>query len=105
MSVREERGTMRIMVCGTFTAKHSCVEGFPHEHTWHVTAWFQAAPRADARLFRASLDILLQGLDGTELPIEADWNEDIAARFATLCNCVKVRVWREADRLGAEWSA
>lgn len=97
--------TMRIIVCGTFTAKHSCVEGFPHEHTWRVTAWFLTPVRADARLYRQSLDTMLARLDGSTLTKGADWNEGIALQISKLCNCVKVRVWRESDRLGAEWSA
>lgn len=96
-------GAMRIMVCGSFVAKHSCVEGFPHEHMWNVTAWFQPPTRVDARLYREALDTMLRRLDGTTLPNRADWNEDIAVQVGTLCNCVKVRVWRQDDRLGCEW--
>lgn len=98
-------GNTRIVVTGSFTAKHSCVEGKPHQHTWTVTAWFETPSRADATLYRAALDMMLDTMDGTTLPEGADWNEDIAARIATLCNCVRVRVWRQAERIGAEWSA
>ena len=96
-------GDARIMVCGSFTAIHSCVEGHPHQHEWHVTAWFNAPVRADARLHRAALDTMLARLEGTTLPVGADWNEDIAKQIGLLCSCVKVRVWRQADRLGCEW--
>lgn len=92
------------MVSGSFAAFHSCVEGVPHQHTWHVTAWFRPAQCTDARLYLAALDTVLAGLEGTTLPSMLDWNEDIVARLAELNGCVKVRVWREADRLGAEWS-
>jgi len=98
-------GQTRIMVCADLTATHHCVEGHPHEHTWHITAWFGAPARADARLYLAALDMLLDPLQGSTLPIGADWNEDICERVSMLCNCVRVRVWRQADRLGAEWSA
>jgi hypothetical protein len=96
---------MRIVVSGSFTATHSCVEGHPHDHKWHVTAWFVSAPRADARLFRESLDTMLARWEGRVLPAGRDWNEDIAEEISGLVNCVEVRVWREADRLGAHWIA
>lgn len=95
---------MRIMVAGSFTARHSCIEGFPHQHTWHITVWFMTLPRADARLLREALDALLATWDGQTLPIGGDWNEDIAAAVSALPDCVEVRVWREADRLGVDWS-
>lgn len=92
------------MVSGSFAAFHSCVEDVPHQHTWHVTAWFRPAQRTDARLYLATLDTVLAGWEGTTLPSLLDWNEDIVARLAEFDDCVKVRVWRETDRLGAEWS-
>lgn len=96
---------IRILVSGEFSASHRCVEGHPHGHTWHVTAWFTAMPRVDARLFRDALDAMLAKWDGTELEAGRDWNEDIVADLARLPDCVEVRVWREADRLGAHWTA
>lgn len=101
----EGRATSRIVVTGSFTATHSCVEKRPHKHTWTVTAWFEPPARADATLYRAALDGLLETMDGTTLPADADWNEDIAARVGALCNCVRVRVWRQSERLGCEWIA
>ncbi len=100
-----KNGRMRIMVVGAFTARHRCVEGHPHEHTWHVTAWFRATPRTDARLFRDALDAKLAEWEGGILAEGRDWNEDLAEALATLVDCVEVRVWREADRLGAHWTA
>lgn len=92
--------TMRIIVCGTFAAFHRCCEIDLHQHTWHVTAWFRAPGRVDARTYRDALDTLLAGWDGQVLPSGSDWNEDIAEAVAALPDCDEVRVWREADRLG-----
>jgi hypothetical protein len=94
---------LRIMVSGSFTALHSCVEGMPHQRTWHVTAWFRPVQRTDAHLYLATFDNVLAGWDGTTLPKLRDWNEDIVERLAELGDCVKVRLWHEAARLGAEW--
>jgi hypothetical protein len=95
---------IRILVSGKFSAAHRCIEGHPHKHTWHVTAWFASTPRVDARLFRDALDTMLAVWDGTELEAGRNWNEDIVADLANIPDCVEVRVWREADRLGVHWA-
>jgi hypothetical protein len=47
---------------------------------------------------------MLSRWEGKALPAGLDWNEDIAEELALLVNCVEVRVWREADRLGVHWT-
>lgn len=96
---------IRILVTGEFTAAHLCLEDSPHQHTWCVAAWFATTPKADARLFRASLDELLERWNGGLLPEGRDWNEDIVAQLSMLAGCVEALVYRKADRLGAHWRA
>lgn len=94
-----------IGIDGAFTASHVCAEGVPHEHEWFAEAHFLVAPRTDARLYRAALDHLLEHWNGTQLPPELDWGEDLARAIGTLCNCVWVHVWRPEERIHAYWSA
>lgn len=96
-------GLITIGVQGKFTASHVCVEGVPHPHTWDVLAEFAVAPRTDARCYRAALDALLASWDGKQLPPELDWSEDIARAVHTLCNCVRVHVWRDDERIHVWW--
>jgi hypothetical protein len=98
-------GRTLIGVSGSFRAAHRCAEPELHVHEWHVTAWFDAAPRADARLFKAALDMLLGGWEGKPLPVEMEWNEDIAFVVGRLVNCVEVEVRRDNEGLHARWSA
>lgn len=88
---------------GSFTAQHVCAEPEPHQHTWRVKAKFLVRARTDARVYLAALDNLLGSWEGTLLPPEREWNEDIARAVGTLCNCVRVKVWRDQERIGAEW--
>lgn len=88
---------------GSFTATHICGEDRPHEHCWRVRAWFSVAPRTDVRCYRAALSALLSSWAGKPLPAHLEWNEDIAAAVGTLCNCVGVEVWRDAEDIGARW--
>ena len=94
-----------IGVEGSFTASHVCAEGEPHSHTWRVRAKFLVAPRTDARCYRAALDHMLASWQGTQLPPELDWSEDIARAVYTLANCARVHVWRDDERIHVWWPA
>ena len=83
---------IRIRVNGSFTASHVCAEPEAHEHTWHVAATFEVAPRTDARLYRAALDKLLAGWHGKQLPPELDWSEDLARAVSLLVK--SVALWK-----------
>jgi hypothetical protein len=92
-------------VSGKFTAEHRSPEGDIHEHTWAVLAWFACPARCDARCQRAALDTILASWDGTLLPDELAWGEDIARTVGTLVNCVEVVVTRDDERIHARWVA
>jgi hypothetical protein len=94
-----------IGVSGSFTAAHRCAEPELHVHRWHVTAWFDCPTRIDARLHKAGLDMLLAGWEGKPLPVDLEWNEDIARAVGTLVNCVEVEVRRDAEGIHARWVA
>lgn len=93
-------------VSGHFSAAHYAPDAAqPHGHTYRVKAWFKTPERADARLYKASLDTLLRHWDHTLLPPELAWAEDIAAAVGKLVNCVEVVVSREAEGFHARWVA
>lgn len=83
-------------VSGSFRAWHDDPLGLEgrHEHVWEVTAWFAPPNRVDARCYLAALRTLLERWNGTVLPPEMAWNEDIARVVGTLANCVEVEVRR-----------
>jgi 6-pyruvoyl-tetrahydropterin synthase len=92
----------RLGVEGHFSAAHRGPDGQMHGHTWTVRAWFETPGRADARCYRAALNVLLAQWDHTTLPDELAWGEDIAATVLTLCNCVRVEVMRPTEGFYAE---
>lgn len=93
-------------VSGKFSATHDCPDGgAPHQHEWHVTAWFETPCRADARCHLAALDTVLASWNGTHLPAELAWGEDIAFAVGRLVNCVEVVVSRPDERMHARWKA
>lgn len=97
-------GEMLLGISGKFTATHNCPEGGnPHDHEWHVTAWFKNNFRSDARCYLAMIDTLLARLDGTFLPNDLSWGEDIARQLAITVNCMEVEVSRPVDRIHARW--
>jgi hypothetical protein len=94
----------QVGVSGSFTASHFPPEGGDlHSHTWHVTAWFDAPTRADGRCYLAALDALLDGWNGSILPADLAWCEDIARAVGALVNCVAVEVRRPDDRIHGRW--
>lgn len=99
------REIARVIVNGSFTARHICAEPVEHEHIWNVEATFEVAPRTDARCYIAMLDGVLSHWEGTLLPPQLEWSEDIAAAVGQLVNCVRVVVSRPADRIATEWLA
>lgn len=92
-----------ITVTSSFTARHVCAEAEPHQHTWSVKAYFKVAARTDARCYLAMVDAMCAHWDGKQLPVEIEWNEDIARAIDSLVNCVRVEVWRDQERIGAVW--
>lgn len=92
-----------IGVAGSFTAAHRCAEPELHVHRWHVMAWFEPPARVDARLYQAALDMLLKGWEGRPLPVEVEWQEDLARAVGTLVNCVEVQVSRPDDNVYTRW--
>lgn len=92
-------------VSGKFRATHHDPLGLlePHEHEWEVTAWFKAPGRADARCFKAALQTVLDLWDGTALPPDMAWGEDIARAVSVLANCVEVEVRRPDEGIHARW--
>jgi hypothetical protein len=94
-----------IGINGSFRASHVCAEGEPHEHEWFVEARFLVSPRTDARCYRAAVDHLLNHWNGTLLPPELDWGEDLARAIGCLNCCVFVHVWRPEERIHAYWPA
>ncbi len=92
-------------VSGKFSATHDCPDGGgPHAHEWHVTAWFSQPHRADARCYLVALDTVLSTWEGTHLPPEIAWGEDIARTVGLLANCVEVVVSRPDERIYARWT-
>lgn len=98
-------GSVSIGVSGHFSAAHRSRDGMMHGHTWKVLAWFDAAPGADAIVYKAMLDGLLKHWDHTTLPDELAWGEDIARAVGQLVNCVEVIVSREPEGIYARWVA
>ncbi len=88
---------MQTGVSASFTARHvdPILSEGEHEHTWHVTAWFPAAPFRDGRALKAQLEILLGAWEGTLMPSELWSGEAIAeAIMRLLDNCAGVDVDR-----------
>jgi hypothetical protein len=92
-----------IGINGSFRASHVCAEGEPHFHDWEFEARFLVGPRTDARCYRASVDALANHWNGTQLPPELDWGNDLARAIGALTNCVWVHVWRTEERIHAYW--
>lgn len=75
-----------------------------HDHHWKVTAFFKADPFRDARSLKASLEGLLAGFQGKDLPAELWATENLAEAIARLhgnADCQGVRMER-GDGSGAE---
>lgn len=74
-----------------------------HQHTWRVTASFDAAVPRDARSMKASLALILGPWQGRDLPADLWRGEDLARAVLQLhgnADCVGVRVER-AEGFGA----
>lgn len=104
-SVEEVVGRVLTGVSGSFTALHRCAEAELHQHTWHITAWFQTPARADARCYKAALESMLGHWNGKPLPADMEWGEDIARTIGKLVNCVEVVVSRPDEHILARWVA
>lgn len=66
-----------------------------HHHIWHVTAWWRAVPRRDARVLHQMLKGVLSVWEGGDLPAELWAAEDLATAIMRLVpECVGVDISR-----------
>lgn len=75
-----------------------------HQHTWRVTAYFNAMPFKDGRSLKVSLKSILATWEGGDLPPNLWAAEDLAEAILHLHgngDCIGVRIERE-EGFGAE---
>lgn len=91
-------------VDGFFCAAHKGGDGRLHGHTWRVRVFWDYAG-ADILVQQAKLREALSYLDHSELPENLSRAEDIAADIGRGLFAQRVEIWREAEGLGATWTA
>lgn len=102
-------------VGGIISAAHSGPDGRMHGHTWEVTAWFRCPekeideaeePCLDAVHLQNDLNAALSLPDHGILPDAISRGEDLAKWLGSQLNgCVRVDVFRTAERIYARWEA
>lgn len=75
-----------------------------HGHTWRVRAWWKY-DGSDAVKLREALIEACEAFDHTMLPDNMTRAEDLAEHLGKRLRAYRVDVWRDAERLGAAWTA
>lgn len=85
------------------TASHDLpVKQAPHAHKWTVTIYWPSEPWIDARLMRMGLDDFLRPMQGQHL--SGMTHEHLARAALKIRDVVRVKVWRDDERMGCEVS-
>lgn len=73
-----------------------------HWHSWEIIAWFPYL--IDARIRRAQVDKNIAELQGSHLPREIAWAENLAEYLAgRMLGCVEIEIRRPGEQFYAKW--
>lgn len=87
------------------SAAHAPEDGGPlHGHTWKIRATWLYGGESAVDL-KAKLERVCRELDHTLLPARLSRAESIAVYLGDLLRAKRIDVWREADGMGATWTA
>lgn len=86
------------------SAAHRGDDDVMHGHTWRVRAFWQYDERPIEHR-KQRLERACRTLDHKVLPEHLRRAEDMAGYIGDLVGAVRVDVWREAEGMGATWTA